>query len=178
MNESKISVRYAKAIIQQAGEDKILDVVKTNIDFINACIHEIPEFTLLLESPVIRTSEKQAIIKKTVGDQIHPLTLSFINLVFTNKREIYLGSIIRYFLYLFNKEMGIKNAVLITPSKLDESLRDKIVGVISKKLSIHIELLEQSDEKLLGGFILRIEDQQIDASVASQLSRIRKALTN
>ena len=176
MSDSKISVRYAKAILQQAREDNKLGEVKHDVEFIGQCIRQIPELKLLFEIPVVRTSEKKKIIEKIMGDQIDPLTLSFVNLVFTQKREVYLESMIRHFLYLFNKEMGIRSGVLHTPAKLDPAIRDNIINFIARKLKIQIELQEQTDEKLLGGFILRIEDHQIDASVASQLAKIRKEL--
>ena len=112
-----------------------------------------------------------------MGENIHPVTLSFINLIFTNRRETYLESIIRYFMYLYNKEIGIKPAVLLSPAKLDPVLRDKIIHTISQKLNIKMELQEQTEPKLLGGFIMRIEDYQIDASIASQLAKIKKELT-
>jgi F-type H+-transporting ATPase subunit delta len=177
MNESKISVRYSKAMIQLALEKDILEAVKTDMDFINLCIGQIPEFKMVLESPVIKTSEKLGLIKKSIEENIHPVTLSFINLVFTNRREHYLESIIRYFLYLYNKEMGINPAVLLSPAKLAPALRDKIIHTISQKLKINIALQEQAEPTLLGGFILRIEDYQIDASISSQLAKIRKGLT-
>ncbi len=178
MNDSKISVRYAKAILEQAREENKLGEVKRDAAFIGQCIREIPELRLLFEIPVLRTSEKKKIIEAIIGSQIDPLTLAFINLVFAQKREIFLESIIRHFLYLHNRAMGIRPAILVTPARLDPAVRENIISLIAKKLKIQIELQEQTDEKLLGGFVLRIEDQQIDASIASQLSRIRKTLVH
>jgi F-type H+-transporting ATPase subunit delta len=177
MNDSKISVRYSKAIIEMSREKDILETVKTDMDFIGLCLNQIPEFKMFLDSPVIRTSEKRILFKKSLGENIHPVTLSFINLIFTNKRETYLESIIRYFMHLYNKVMGIKPAVLLSPAKLDPALRDKIIRIISQKLNIKMELQEQTEPKLLGGFVMRIEDYQIDASIASQLEKIKKELT-
>jgi F-type H+-transporting ATPase subunit delta len=177
MNDSKISVRYSKAIIEMSREKDILDIVKTDMDFIGLCLDEIPEFKIVLDSPVIRTSEKCLLFKKSIGENIHPLTLSFINLIFTNKRETYLRSIIRYFMYLHNKVVGIMPAVLLSPATLDPVVRDKIIHTISQKLNIKMELQEQTEPELLGGFVMRIEDFQIDASIASQLSKIKKELT-
>lgn len=178
MNESKISVRYAKAIVEHAREENILDAVKTDFDMIYRCIDQIPELKLLLYSPIIKTSEKLTIIKNSMGNNVNRVTLSFLTLVFSNKREAYLASISRYIAYLYNKEMGIKPGILLTPTHLESSIKDKIINLISHKLNIKIELSEKTNKSLLGGFILRIEDQQIDASVASQLTKIRKGLTN
>jgi len=177
MSDSKISVRYSKAILEMSREKDILEAVKTDMDFIGQCVNQIPEFKMVLDSPVIRTSEKRTLFKKSIGENIHPVTLAFINLIFTNRRETNLESIIRYFMYLYNKEIGIKPAVLLTPARLDPALRDKIIRTISQKMNIKIELQEQTEPKLLGGFIMRIDDYQIDASVASQLAKIKKELT-
>lgn len=177
MNDSKISVRYSKAIIEMSREMDILETVKTDMDFIGLCLNEIPEFKMVLDSPVIRTSEKRLMFKKSMGENIDPVTLSFINLIFTNKRETYLESIIRHFMYLHNKVVGIKPAVLLSAAKLDPVLREKIIHTISQKLKIKLELQEQTEPELLGGFVMRIEDFQIDASIASQLLKIKKELT-
>ena len=177
MNESKISVRYSKAIIEMSREKNILETVKTDMDFIGQCLNQIPEFKLVLDSPVINTSEKRALFKKSLGENIHPVTLSFINLIFTNRRETYLEPIIHYFMYLYNKEIGIKPAVLLSPAKFDPALRAKIVHIFSQKLNIKMELQEQTEPELLGGFVMRIEDYQIDASISSRLSKIKKELT-
>jgi F-type H+-transporting ATPase subunit delta len=177
MSESKISVRYSKAIIEISREQNILESVKNDMDFIGNCLSQISEFKLILDSPVITTSEKIALFKKSIGENLHPVTLSFINLVFTNRRETYLASILRYFMYLYNKELGIKPAVLISPAKIDPEVRNKIIRTISQKLNIKIELQEQTEPQILGGFIMRIDDYQIDASVASQLAKIKKELT-
>jgi F-type H+-transporting ATPase subunit delta len=176
MNESKISVRYSKALIEMSREKNILETVKTDMDLIGQCLNQIPELKMVLDSPVIRTSEKRTLFSKSIGENINPVTLSFINLVLTNRRELYLGSIIRYFMYLYNKEIGIKPALLLSPAKLDPALRDKITHTISQKLNLKMELQEQTEPQLLGGFIMRIEDIQIDASVASQLEKIKKEL--
>ena len=177
MSDSKISVRYSKAILEMSREKNILEAVKTDMDFIGQCVNQIPEFKMVLDSPVIRTSEKRILFKKSIGENIHPLTLSFINMILTNRRETNLESIIRYFMYLYNKEIGVKPAVLLTPARLTPALRDKIIRTISQKMNIKIELQEQAEPKLLGGFIMRIDDYQIDASVASQLAKIKKELT-
>jgi F-type H+-transporting ATPase subunit delta len=80
-------------------------------------------------------------------------------------------------MYLYNKEIGIKPALLLSPAKLDPALRNKIIHTISQKLNLKIELQEQTEPELLGGFVMRIDDYQIDASIASQLLKIKKGLT-
>ncbi len=173
MNNSTISVRYAKALVENASENNILPEIKLNIDFIIQCIHELPELQIILKSPVIKISEKTEMFRLAFAPHIHPLTLTFLNLILINKREEFLDAICRHVIYLYNKKMNIKPGLLITTKPLDIHIKEKIISVIAKKLNAKIELQEKYDGKLLGGFLLRIDDQQIDASIASQIAKIK-----
>jgi F-type H+-transporting ATPase subunit delta len=176
MNNSKISVRYAKALIENASENNVLPEIKLNIDFLIQCIHQISELQIVLKSPVIKTSEKINIFKLAFTSSIHPLTLSFLNLILINKREEFLEAICRHVIFLYNIKMNIKPGLLVTTKPLDIQTKEKIISVIAKKLNAKIELQEKYDESLLGGFILRIDDQQIDASIASHIAKIKNEL--
>lgn len=178
MNESKISVRYAKALFALAKESGSLDRLNTDVELLYQCIREIPELKQVIYSPVIRTSVKIQLFKDMFSTSFDLLTSSFINLVLEHKREEYLEGISRYFLTLVKKEKGIQPAELLTAVKLDESLRQSILKLITKKIGASgIELQESTDKRLIGGFILRIGDQQIDASISTQLKRIQKELS-
>ena len=66
--------------------------------------------------------------------------------------------------------------MLKTAIQLDKQLKEQLAQIIRKKFNSDIELSELVDESLIGGFVLTVEDQQLDASVSGQLSRIRKEL--
>jgi F-type H+-transporting ATPase subunit delta len=127
-------------------------------------------------NPVNKPSQKLKILNSAFKDRFHPVVNSFIALVIKNKREVFLSSISRVFVDIFKKDTGIKSATLTTSKAIDEELRNKITKYITKKLDIKVELSEKLNDKIIGGFILRIEDHQIDASVLTQLNQIRKEL--
>jgi F-type H+-transporting ATPase subunit delta len=74
--------------------------------------------------------------------------------------------------------MGIQEGSIITAIALDEKYKEKINELIRKKFKIEIDLEEKVDPSIIGGFVLRIEDQQIDASISSQLKKIKTHLIN
>jgi F-type H+-transporting ATPase subunit delta len=176
MNESKISVRYAKALFALAFENHALDHVKTDVETLVQCIREISDFQFVIHSPVIRTSEKKALFTELFSPAFHSLTLSFITLLLDHRREDYLEGIARHFLTLMRKEQGVRTAGVITAVPLSESLRQSVLKLIGRKFNATVELKEEVDENLIGGFILRVGDQQIDASIATKLKRIEKDL--
>ncbi len=178
MNESKISVRYARALFELAKEEKLNDQVKSNMLYLLGIIDEVPEFRLLIDDPLIKINQKKEIVRALFKNQLEDLTLQFLYMIIRSKRESYLPSITRTYMKFYKKDKGIKSAVFTTPQPVSDTLRNTIIKLVSKKLNIRVELEEKTDEKLIGGFILRIEDQQIDASVASHLNNIRKELLN
>jgi F-type H+-transporting ATPase subunit delta len=99
-------------------------------------------------------------------------------LVIERRREEYLVGITRYFLSLIKAEHGIQPAELITAVPLNDALRQSILHFISKKFCTQVELNESVDKSLIGGFVLRVGDQQLDASISSKLARIKTQLTN
>src|SRR5665648_366345 len=98
MNDSKISVRYSRALFQSALEKKVLENVYQDMIFISE-ISIIPEVKELLNSPIIVPSKKNAILKAVLYGNVDKLTLSLIELVVKNGRESFLPAIARVFMH-------------------------------------------------------------------------------
>jgi F-type H+-transporting ATPase subunit delta len=176
MDEGKISVRYAKALLSLANEKKVTEAVRIDIVLINQLFETIPGFFQLLESPVIGTKEKQQLFKEVFAESLNPMTYSFLILLLTNHRETYLRDISRYFLESYRKETGLKAANLISAVEIDPATVEQFRALIRKHFDSEVDLTFKVDPKIIGGFILQVEDQQIDASVAAKLKKLKREL--
>ena len=176
MNDSKISVRYARALLISAREQDVLSGVRDDMNMILLAAKEVPEFKQLLDSPVIENSRKKEILAALFENRIQKLSQQFIALVVENNREEYLPGMARMFIKFYKEEKGIREATLKTAVKIDEKTKNQLTELIKQVYRSEIELSDEVDEKLIGGFILRVEDLQMDASVAGQLQKIRKEL--
>lgn len=175
MNDSKISVRYAKALFLTAKEDKNLENVVRNIKLIRASL-DVARFSQFLESPVIKTSDKRKLVKEVFEKNVEGLTFNFLELLLINKREIYLVGIIRNFISFYREDQDIKEATLSIPFTVSDEYQNKFIKILEDTLKAKIDMEEVINPELIGGFILKVEDQQFDASVKTQLSRIKKKL--
>lgn len=175
MNDSKISVRYARALFQTALERKNLDQVNQDMLFISE-ICKAPETKEFLRSPIIVPSKKEAIFHKMLGDNVEPITLSLIDLVVKNGRESFLPAIARVFIHETKKFKGITESVLTTAVKVDDNVRKQISELISEVFKTKVDLKEIIDPEIIGGFILQIDDSYIDASIKNKLRKIKKEL--
>jgi F-type H+-transporting ATPase subunit delta len=175
MNDSKISVRYSKALFQLALEKKILDKVNQDMIFISE-ICKFPESKEFLQSPIIPPSKKSAIFHKMFDGNVEKITLSLIDLVVKNGRESFLPAIARVFISETMKYKGITESILTTAVKADSGVKKQISDLISQAFSTKVELEEKVDPEIIGGFILRIDDKYIDASIRNKLRKIKKEL--
>ena len=176
MDQSAITVRYAKAFFSLAQEKSLLDTLKSDIELIYSVCKESVEFILLLESPVVKTSKKTKLISSVFKGNVNDLTLNFLELITQNKRETNIPGICHNFLDLTRKNQNIKSAVLTTASELSSQAINKIKELLGDELKAEIELTTKINEELLGGMVLRIDDKQYDASVATQLKKIKQTL--
>jgi F-type H+-transporting ATPase subunit delta len=175
MNDSKISVRYSRALFQLALEKKILDKVNQDMILISE-VCKTPETKEFLQSPIIRPSKKTSVFHKMLEGNIEKITLSLIDLVVKNGRERNLPAIARVFMHETMKYNGITESVLTTAVKVNPKVKKEITDLISEVFSTKVELQEIIDPEIIGGFILRVDDNYIDASIKNKLRKIRKEL--
>ena len=175
MNESQISVRYAKALFQSASEKKILEQVNKDMELISGtCKQE--EFQYMLVVPTLKPSQKVALMEAIFKSKITDTSLSLLKLLVDNKREVYLPGIARNFRDLYRKKMKISSASLLTAQPVEASALQSIKDMLAKAYDSSVELSTKVDEGVIGGFVLTIENMQYDASVATSLRNFRKQL--
>jgi F-type H+-transporting ATPase subunit delta len=176
MDESAISVRYAKAVFNLGKEQDVLSLLKNDMELLSAACKQSAEFNQLLDSPVIPASQKISLFRKIFSQSVTEITMNLLELLSKNKREIFLESICRNVLALIRKEKNIKTAVLTTARKLDQENLQRIIKILEKELGASVELTEKVNQKIIGGLILSIDDKQYDASVSTQMKKIRQKL--
>ncbi len=175
MNESKISVRYSKALFESAVEKNILDKVNQDMLFITE-ICKLPEMKDLLTSPVIFPSRKTEILHKMFEDNVEKVTMSMIDLAVGNGRENFIPAIARVFVHETMRYRGITKSSLTTAVKVEPGVKKQITDMIEKVFRTKVEMEETIDTDIIGGFILRVDDSLIDASLKNKLRKIKKEL--
>ena len=106
------------------------------------------------------------------------MSLDFIDLIVKNSREDVLKEIAEAFVNLYKKKNNILDVTVISATELNQETKDQIISKIKASFEGTIEMVEKVDPALIGGFIIRIDDKQIDASIASQLSNLKNILLN
>lgn len=176
MKGTKAASRYAKALLELAIENNQVDAVLNDMKYLSVVSKEYREFQLLVQSPVINSDKKVQIFNELFG-QFQQISRMFIELITKKGREMFLLEIADSFEAQVNKYKGITPLTITSAVPLNEATKNNILSKIQGIASGMMEVTEKIDPTLIGGFIVRTDDKQIDASVASQLDNLKQRLT-
>jgi F-type H+-transporting ATPase subunit delta len=173
-----VANRYAKSLMELAQETKKLDAVRQDMKLVQQICRENRDFSLFLNSPVIKTDKKIEVINTLFKGKMNDLTLQFLILTAKKHRESYVQQIAEAFDEQYKKDKNIFSAVVTSAKGLDTKTREKVLDLVKSQMKGEVELVEKVDPNTIGGFILRIGDKQIDKTVARQLGNLKKELLN
>jgi F-type H+-transporting ATPase subunit delta len=177
MKGTRAAIRYAKAFLKLAQEGKVLEEVVKDAKMVSSLIEESRDLELLLASPLVKAEKKHTILNQIFDGKVNHLTLKLINLLVKQKREVLLHLVCDELINIYNEINRIARVNVTTAVKLDEELKELLLGQLRKAYNLSsIELKETVDPELIGGMVMRIGDQQLDASIRRQLKDIEKEL--
>lgn len=170
---------YARSLYELAeqagGNEKILEIASELEQICELALGDqsLAEF---LASPIIDKKRRGDSLRRIFSDIVTDLTLRFL-LVLNDKRRLdHLQMIQMAFDQLVQEAFGRIEVDIFTPAPLGtdqlDTLRDRIQRAIGKEPVLHT----YTDDRMIGGLRLRIGDQLIDGSVATQLRRLRQGL--
>ncbi len=171
MRGNRAASRYAKSLLNLSTEKNNVEDVNKDMEMIASTVSENRDLALVLQSPIIKSDKKQAILD-TVFPKVSELTKAFIDIIVAKGRENILGLIAEAFVKQYKVQKGIIVAELKSAIKLDETLKAKILELVNPAKS-EIEVVETIDESIIGGFIVRVDDKQVDASIATRIAELK-----
>ena len=174
MNNGKISIRYAKALLSSAKEAKVEDKVYSDMITLEGAFAQINLLKQAMANPTLTKEEKIKLINTIFNNKANKLTQGFINLVIENGREDYFYRIALSFQELYRKDKNIVVTHLTTAIELDEPIIKKIVSSIEKQENSKVELRTEINPDIIGGYIIDVENKRMDASIIRQLSKLYK----
>jgi len=174
MKQSRVSIRYAKSLLQLAIDEKILEEVYNDMSVIKSICLENKDLTLLFKSPIVKTDQKLKILNQIFSQHLSKFSMLFINIITSKKRESYIQSIINSFIDLYRSHNKIESASITTAVPLADNLKEEIIRLVKNKSGINVELTEVVDKKIIGGTIIKIGDKQIDSSVSKSILELKQ----
>jgi F-type H+-transporting ATPase subunit delta len=174
MEGTRVAARYAKSFIDLTIEQGTLEQAYADMKSISEVCKSNPDFVTFLKSPLIKTDKKQAVLKEIFEGKLNKITMAYIELITAKKREIYLDGIAIEFVNQYKEKKKILTAVVTTANGIDDITRKKVMEIVKGASDSDVVLEEKIDKNIIGGFIIRVGDKQVDASIAQKLNSLKR----
>jgi F-type H+-transporting ATPase subunit delta len=160
--------------MQLASEKDLFEQISSDMESVFNTIRQSREFKVMLTSPVIKTYDKEQVLLKVFENNISHDSLNFLLFIVRKNRENLLFDMIRRFLDLRDKKLGIVNAEVTSASEFSDEQKSKLTIKLEEYTRKKVRLSLQINRNLLGGFIVKIEDTVLDASLYHQLELLKE----
>lgn len=176
MNNGMISSRYATALLAFAAERKLEKHFYEMANQFTRSATEQPRLKTALESPVLDGQQKKQLILSASGVKNDENFGKFVQLIVDNNRAAFMHFIMLKYMDLYREKNQIFSGKLITAAPIDAQTEKRLISVIERRKKGTLEVHKEINTALLGGFILEVDNTRWDASVQSQLRKIRNEL--
>lgn len=170
---SEIVEPYAEALMSIAKDNNITDQIGEDAAGILNLLEESSDLREFLENPVIKAEDKKNVLQRVLGEQVHPYTLKILQLLVDRRRIVFIEQLCQQYRALL-RDMNqtvlaqVSSAVPLTEEQ-QQSVRDKVKGMTQAR---EVELETKIDPDIIGGVIIKVGSQVLDASLRGQLRRL------
>lgn len=178
MSVFKVASRYAKSLIDLAKEQGNLDAVKSDMEQIAAVIKSSTELQAVLSNPIIKTDKKQSILTSLFGGKVRPEILNFFEIMVRKGRSGLIYATALEFVEEYNEIKGIVNAEVTSATLLSAENFEALKTTIAQQINAQVILTNKVDPALIGGFVVKVGDRQVDVSLAGKLNKLERYLIN
>lgn len=174
MSRFAVSTRYAVSLLEDSVEKNLLAKVAVDIELINSTFAASKELRRIMANPIISVEKKKNILNDLFSEKVTDEVLKFLYMILNKGREDLYFDITDRFIELKNLKEGIVNVLITSAVELDNSQKDKIINRLEVFTNKKVKAEFKIDSSIIGGFIAKIGDTIIDASIFHQLERLKK----
>ncbi|MDW8263438.1 MAG: ATP synthase F1 subunit delta [Phycisphaerales bacterium] len=170
------AVAYARALLELANSKGQAEQIGAELNDIRQILLENKAFAAYLRDPAVGNDQRTAAIKRIFGGRVNGLILNTLGVMASKGRIGELGAMCDAYDDLLDQQLGkvevdVTVARRLTPEEL-EHVRQRVSEALGRQAVIH----QYVDESIIGGIIIRVQDQLIDGSVRKQLETLKKRM--
>jgi F-type H+-transporting ATPase subunit delta len=176
MDIGVISVRYARALLKSAIDQKLDEQVYHEMQLLAKSYVDVPQLRQTIDNPMIAKDKKQILLTTAAGPLASQLTQSFIALVLKEDRENVIQFMANSYITLYRKQKNVIRGKLTTAARVSADTEQKMRQMVESKTHGTVEFETEVNPDIIGGFILEYDTYRMDASVKSKLNNILNTL--
>ena len=177
MDIGVISVRYARALLKSAVEQKQDETVYREMQLLAKSYVDVPQLRQTIAGPMLSKDKKEELLLTAVGGAPTTLTKAFIQLVLREGREPVMQFIANSYVTLYRQQKNVIRGRLITAARVSPVMEQKMRRMVESKTNGTVEFETEVNPDIIGGFILEYDTYRLDASVKAKLNNILNQLS-
>jgi F-type H+-transporting ATPase subunit delta len=174
---ASLAGRYASALFDLARDQKQIESVGRSLDALSQAQLDSKDFAELISSPLVSRDEAgKAFAALAPGLSLDPITTNFMGVLARNGRKNELRSVIRAFRRLAAEHRGETTAEVMTARPLNDGQLQALKQQLRTRAGRDVAIDATVDPAILGGIVVKVGSQQIDASIRTKLNRLAQAM--
>ena len=172
---------YAKAVFDLAKNGNVLDDWDKFLSYLSIVVDQ-EVVILFVKNKTISYSDKAKTIIEfldslnLISSNIQALCINFVNQLSYYGRLLCVKDLYALYKQYMNLELGRVEAVVKVAYIINNSQKDSIVECLAKRFNKKVSALFETDESLLGGFLIRVGDFVLDGSISGNLFSLRNRI--
>jgi len=174
---ASLAGRYASALFDLASEQRQIDSVGKSLDALRQALLDSKEFAELVASPLVsRDAAGKAFVTLAPELGLDPITTNFLGVLALNGRKNELRAVIRSYRRIAADHRGEATADVVTARPLNDDQLAALKNQLRSRAGREVNVDATVDPDILGGIVVKLGSQMIDASIRTKLNRLALAM--
>jgi F-type H+-transporting ATPase subunit delta len=175
--QASLAGRYASALFALARDERQIDAVGQSLEALGSALVDSKDFAELIASPLVSREEAGKAFSALAPQlNLDPISTNFLGVLARNGRKRELRSIIRTFRRLAAEHRGETIAEVVTAYPLKDDQVAALKAQLRARAGREVNLDHRVDPDILGGLVVKLGSQRIDASLRTKLNRLASAM--
>jgi F-type H+-transporting ATPase subunit delta len=174
---ASLAGRYASALFDLARDQRQIESVGKSLDALGQALLDSKDFAELVASPLVsREAAGKAFAALAPNLALDPITTNFVGVLARNGRKGELRNVIRAYGRLAAEHRGEMTAEVLTARPLNDDQLAALKAQLRTRAGRDVSIEATVDPTILGGIVVKLGSQQIDASIRTKLNRLASAM--
>lgn len=171
MNISKSAITYANSLIEA---DNNYEQILKDLQAVSETVQESKDFAEIISNPTIAIQTKNEIIDEIFKNKINNKVINFIKILADKKRFDELNAVIKAYINKVDEINNIKRVEVISAVELSPNQKEKTIEKLQTKLQKSVLVNWTQNKDIIGGLVIKIDDDVIDNSLKNKLEKLSK----
>lgn len=175
--ESLVSRRYAEALFEIALESSDIGKIPREIRLVLAATEQSAELNSALVNESVTCAEKKSVMTALFQDRVSEEVMNFLRILADKNRCELLAPVAEYLDDIVNCHKNILTARVVSAVPLSPERAERLADKLEKATGQKILLELETAPDLIGGMVVNLGNKTLDASVKTELEKMRKQLS-